>query len=80
MTDEMQKAIRFFINKHPQETVQRVLLSGGVAQLPGLVQQITESLGLEVLVAAPFASASGAIPEANHSALSVCMGLLMRDQ
>jgi type IV pilus assembly protein PilM len=80
LTDEMQKAIRFFINKNPGQTVSRVLLSGGGAQLSGLIQQVTENLGIEVLMAAPFTSASGAIPQANQAALTVCMGLLMREQ
>lgn len=79
LTDEMLKAVRFFANNYPAESVQRVLLSGGTAQMPGLVEKVTETLGLEVLLAAPFATASGAIPDANHTALSVCMGLLMRE-
>lgn len=79
LTDEMLKAIRFFVNTAPTESVQRVLLSGGTAQLPGLIQHITETLGVEVLLAAPFATANGAIPDTNHPALTVCMGLLMRE-
>jgi len=76
---EMQKAIRFFISQRPTESVKRILLSGGTAQLPGLVQYITQELGVEVLVAAPFAQAKGQIPQVNHPALTVCMGLLMRE-
>lgn len=76
---EMQKAIRFFISQRPTESVKRILLSGGTAQLPGLVQYITQELGVEVLVAAPFAQAKGEIPQVNHPALTVCMGLLMRE-
>jgi len=76
---EMAKATRFFVSQHPTETVKRLLLSGGTAQLPGFVQYITNELGLEVLVAAPFSQATGQIPDANHPALSVCVGLLMRE-
>ena len=79
LVDEMSKAIRFFLNQHPTLAVQRVLLSGGSAQLPGLAQYIATNLGLEVLIIAPFSQASGAIPEANHPTYSVCMGLLMRE-
>jgi type IV pilus assembly protein PilM len=79
LTDEMLKAMRFFTSQFPTESVSRVLLSGGTAQLPGLVQEVTQNIGVEVLVAAPFASASGAIPDKDHAALSVCMGLLMRE-
>lgn len=75
---EMQKAVRFFTTQHASEKIQRVLLSGGSAQLPGLVELITTELGAEVLVAVPFAAAKGQIPEANHPAYTVCMGLLLR--
>lgn len=79
LTTEVVKAMRFFANQSGSESVQRVLLSGGSAQLPGFVQYVTEQVGVEVLVVAPFANATGAIPESNHTSLSVCMGLLMRE-
>lgn len=78
LTDEMQKAIRFYTNSNPTETVNRVLLSGGGAQMPGLIETVTKNLGVEVLLASPFSGANGAIPDTNHPALTVCMGLLMR--
>lgn len=76
---EIKKAITFFVNQHPGVTVSRVLLSGGTALLPGLVQQITDEVGAEVLLAAPFAAAQGDIPEANHPQWTVCTGLLLRE-
>lgn len=80
LVTEMKKAIQFFVNQNPQESVKRVVLSGGSAVLPGLVQFVTEELGTEVLVAAPFANATGTIPEqVNHPAMAVCMGLLARE-
>ena len=80
LTNEIKKAIQFFLNSHPQDAVQRVVLSGGSAMLPGLVQFVTQEVGTEVLVAAPFASATGDIPDkVNHPAMAVAMGLLARD-
>lgn len=79
MIGELQKASRFFVSQHPTESVKRVLLSGGTSQMPGLVQMITQELGAEVLMAEPFAEAHGQIPTVNHPALTVCMGLLMRE-
>ncbi len=77
---ELKKSVQFFVNQHPQETVQRVVLSGGTASLPGLVQHITKELGAEVLVAAPFTGIEGQIPEnVNHASMAICMGLLMRE-
>ena len=79
LTDAMQKAIRFFVNQNPTATVQRVLLSGGGIQLPNLVPHIANTLGAEVIVANPFAASTGNIPEANHAAMSVGIGLLNRE-
>lgn len=76
---EMQKTMQFFVTQAPGETVKRVLLSGGAAQLPGYAQYVTEQLGTEVLLANPLASAAGEIPTVNQSAFSVCMGLLERE-
>ena len=79
MVSEIQKAIQFHAHQQPTKPVQKILLNGGSAQLPGLVQFVTQQIGLEVLVAAPFASAEGEIPQVNQQAFSVCMGLVMRE-
>jgi type IV pilus assembly protein PilM len=76
---EIKKVVTFFNNQYPGVNVQRVLLSGGTAQLPGLVQEVTQAVGAEVLVAAPFAEATGVIPEQGHPTWTVCVGLLMRE-
>ena len=77
---EIKKSVQFFVTQHPQESVQRIVLSGGTAALPHLVQYITQELGTEVLVSAPFTGVGGKIPETiNPPAMSVCMGLLLRE-
>jgi type IV pilus assembly protein PilM len=76
---EMQKSMQFFVSQANAQPIKRVLLSGGTAQLPGLIQYITEQLGVEVLVAAPFSVAQGELPKVNHPAFTVCMGLMMRE-
>jgi type IV pilus assembly protein PilM len=78
ITLEMQKAIQFFVSQQPGESIKRVLLSGGSSQLPGLVEFVTEQVGVEVLLASPFAGAQGEIPAANQPAFTLCMGLMMR--
>jgi type IV pilus assembly protein PilM len=81
LVTEMRKAMQFFTSQNPQDTVKRVVLSGGSAVMPGLVQFVTNELGVEVLVAAPFANAAGTVQqEVNHPAMSVCMGLLAREE
>lgn len=80
LVDEIRKSVQFFINQYPQETVQRVVLSGGSAALLGLVQFVTEQLGTEVLVVTPFAGIESSIPEnINQPGMAIAMGLLMRD-
>ncbi len=81
LVTEIKKAVQFYMHEHPQDSVQRVVLSGGSAALPNLVQHITQELGTEVLVAAPLTNVGGTLPEnVNAPALSVCMGLLMREE
>lgn len=77
---EMKKALTFFSSQHPGISVQRIILSGGGAQLPGLVQHITQQLGAEVLMASPFSHAEGVLPETEHPVWSICVGLLMREE
>lgn len=79
LVNEVMKAQQFDIKLHPQAPLQRLLLAGGSAQLPGLVQYVTEQLGLEVLVAAPFSQATGEIPQYNQPAFTICMGLITKE-
>lgn len=77
---EIKKAVQFFVNQNPQDSVKRIVLSGGSALLPGLVQYVTEETGCEVLVSAPFTNATGDIPaQVNQPSMTVCMGLLSRN-
>jgi type IV pilus assembly protein PilM len=76
---EIQKSVRYFSNQNPKESVKRIVLSGGSNQLPGLVSYITQTTGVEVLLASPFATAKGDFPAENQLSYSVCMGLLMRN-
>lgn len=77
---EIQKSMQFYATQMPPNRITRILLSGGAAQLPGLVQFIAEQLGVEVLMAAPFATSTGEIPQANQPAFAVAMGLVMREK
>ena len=76
---EMMKAIQFYAHNQAQDQIKRVLLAGGSASLPGLVEYVTQKLGVEVLVSAPFATSTGEIPTENQPSFSVCMGLIMRE-
>lgn len=75
---DLQKTVRFFSQNHPDQKIKRVVLSGGPAQMKGLMEKISQDLGLEVLQAAPFAKAKGQVPDKNQLSFSVCMGLIER--
>ncbi len=79
LTNELQKILRYYNNQNPQQTIQRIVLSGGTAQLIGIVEHIIQLTNNEVLVASPFASSNGQKPETNHQAFIVCMGLMTRN-
>ncbi len=78
LVSEMQKAVRYFDNQAPQTALQRIVLTGGSTQLPGITAHFQEALSMEILLADPFAAATGATPAENHQVYAVCMGLLMR--
>ncbi|MFA6814537.1 MAG: type IV pilus assembly protein PilM [Candidatus Pacebacteria bacterium] len=75
---EIQKALRYFSQVHPGQTIKRVVLSGGPAEMIAFSQYLSQQLNTEVLLMAPFAEAKGQIPENKHLHYTVCMGLVMR--
>lgn len=77
--DYMTKAMQYYSTQYPGERVERVIFSGGSAQLPDFVPYAAAQLGVEVLLIEPFAQLVGEIPQANHTAFSVCVGLLLRN-
>lgn len=76
---EVQKAMQFFATQPDAQPIRRIVLSGGPAQLPGLIQYITEQLNVEVLLAAPFNGGQGQLPASNHAAFTISAGLIMRE-
>jgi len=75
---EIQKAIRYFSQLHPGQTIKRVVLSGGPAEMIGFSQYLAQQVNTEVLLMAPFAKAKGQIPENKHLHYTVDMGLIIR--
>ena len=54
MISEMKKAVSFFGQNSPGVRLSRVVLAGGTALMPGLVQLLSSKLGMEVVVGDPF--------------------------
>lgn len=78
--EQIQKSMSFYAMQFGQEKIQRILLSGGSVQLPGLVPFLASSLGTEVLLMQPFTNVRGNLPQANHTAFSPAVGLLLRGE
>lgn len=51
---EIKRASIFFTKQYPDATIKRVILSGGTAQMPGLLLYMANNLDLEVEIANPF--------------------------
>lgn len=75
---EVQKALRYFSQLHPGQTIKRVVLSGGPAEMIAFSQYLAQQINTEVLLMAPFAKAKGKIPESKSLHYTVTMGLVMR--
>ena len=54
VVNEIRRALAFYASKHPEAPVKRIVLTGGTANLPGLVLYLAESLGLEVQLGNPW--------------------------
>lgn len=54
ITDEVRKAMALFSEDNGGKSVELLILSGGGANLPGMAEELTKLLGVEVQVAQPF--------------------------
>lgn len=52
---ELKRALVFYQEKYKEDHIQLILLSGGTARLPGMVEYIAQSLGIEAQLANPWA-------------------------
>lgn len=55
LIEEIHHALSFFWTAATDETIDAVFLSGGIARMPGLAQQLGERVGAPVEIANPFA-------------------------
>lgn len=82
---ESKRVIQAFEEKHPQDPIKRVVLSGGGAKMPGLVIYFANNLALEVQEADPWYSVikdKALIPKLAQDApsYSVAVGLALREE
>lgn len=80
---EMKRAIAFYTEKHKDERVEAVLLSGGTAKLPGMVVYIAQSLGIEAQLANPWVGITRDprfhVLDTEGPTFTVSVGLALRD-
>ena len=84
MAQETLRALQFFYSSSPYNSIDKVLLVGGCAQLPGVVEPLLQSIGVPTSVANPFVgmNISSSIKKRafkqDSSSLFVACGLAMR--
>lgn len=80
---EIKRAIAFFNQKHKDEHIETILLSGGTAKLPGMVVYIAESLGIEAQLANPWVGIARDprfnVLDGEGPTFTVAVGLALRD-
>lgn len=84
IVEESKRVIQAFETKYPQNSIKRVVLSGGGAKMPGVVIYFASNLGLEVQEADPWYSiakdkALVSRLSQNASSYSVAVGLAQRE-
>lgn len=85
VADEIKKAIHFYQSEQKGDPPQSIILTGGSAGLPGCVSELSSALGVEVILANPFArtvvSEESAKSLAGYSTLySIAVGLALREE
>jgi len=84
--DEVERAIMFYQTQNPGKNIKRIVLTGGTAQLPGLVVFLANTLSLEVQIGNPWGNV--VVPDEfkakteqleNQVTYAVAAGLAMRE-
>ncbi len=82
---EVARSVDYFKSTYPDDEINKVLLCGGCAKLEGLVQQLSDRMGVAVAVANPFNQVDTTMCDVNPETLAdlahlaaVGVGLAMR--
>jgi type IV pilus assembly protein PilM len=84
VVQQVSRSLQFFFSSSHFTEIDHIVLAGGTASLPGLVQRIEEKLGIPASIANPFANMSVAprvsVPtiHADAPSLMTCCGLALR--
>ncbi|MBS0290224.1 MAG: pilus assembly protein PilM [Proteobacteria bacterium] len=84
VVQQISRSLQFFFSSSEYTEVDHIVLAGGTASLPGLVERVEEKLGIPCSVANPFANMTIAprvsVPaiHADAPSLMICCGLALR--
>lgn len=80
---EMKRALAYYSEKHKDERIETVLLSGGTAKLPGMVVHIAQNIGMETQLANPWVGITKderfRVLEGEGPTFTVSVGLSLRE-
>ncbi|MCS5709588.1 pilus assembly protein PilM [Candidatus Berkiella cookevillensis] len=84
VVQQVSRSLQFFFSSSEYSEIDQIIMAGGTATIPGLVEKVQEKLGIPALLANPFTNMSIApkvnLPalQADTAALMICCGLAMR--
>lgn len=80
---EMKRAVAYYTERHTDDRIEVVILSGGTAKLPGMVVYIAQSVGIETQLANPWVGVKRdsrfAVLDKEGSTFTVAVGLALRE-
>lgn len=80
---EIKRALAFYTEKHKDEKVEAIILSGGTAKLPGMVVYIAQNVGIEAQIANPWVGITRdprfRVLDGEGPTFTVAVGLSLRD-
>ncbi len=84
IVSEIRRVLAYYVTKHPELPVKRVVVTGGTAKLPGLVIYLAEALGIEVQVGNPWEGISlpGSVSKklvSEATSYAVAVGLALKE-
>lgn len=84
VSNEMRRALAFWAGRHSEDNIKRFVVSGGSAKMPGIVEYLTSSTGLEGQVGQTWEGVNAPpeiaqIVKDNGPFYSIAAGLAMRD-
>lgn len=84
ITAEIKRALAYWAGRHPEDSIKRIIATGGSAKMPGLIPYLTEVTGLEGELGSPWeglslASSLGSDFKDDGPLYSIAVGLALKE-